>query len=680
MPVPPEPDSPGSGGYQSEPPDDEAFVRKWFKRISAAAKQKKKWEDLYEVSRSRDYVLGHQRDEDDEYDAQGDRRYQLNRMGAAMKAKLPSIWYYLPYYRVVAAAAREDTPAQTVDSRARLLQDTLNAIVRQPQTRLQFEGFQALKEAFWAFGIVEWGLEQDWSENPLGERPAPLIEDEKEKEEATQTVEELAESALTAAGAVAVGAATAGAIPPPGMPGDPLSAMVQEMAGEYPKSETFYVRYIPARQFFVASNDRADMMAQDWFGYWEWMYVEDVKRTPSFQNTEELKATGVTEGGSSEVAETDRHHGDLYPLSRGDEKTPPSMVPIWKIWDLRTKKRYVLAEGHPHVLKNTSFRYPCIGDLRLDVIPGEWYPLPPLYSQLMEQDEYNDSREYLRVTRKSTIPRYTYDKNAFAPAELQKLENDDIGTFVAVENANSNPIMPIPQPSLAGDAIRTIALSSEGFTEVSAVSPQARQMAAASSATEANILEQKGDVRDSYEQRQVGEWLAVIGRGLLRTAIEKMLLPQWVRINADPYSPSFPEDAMAIAEDWKRITQEELQNADDLLTWDVVVQVENLSPLSEQQEAARWLQVLNLISTSPVGKLLALSPELLKRTLDLGKIRNAQDQASIGAALAAATVPPPAPPGGGSPPKAPGVSPMPGEPSPNPPAGPMPPAPPGPPS
>jgi hypothetical protein len=159
-----------------------------------------------------------------------------------------------------------------------------------------------------------------------------------------------------------------------------------------------------------------------------------------------------------------------------------------------------------------------------------------------------------------------------------------------------------------------------------------------------------------------------------------MLLPQWVRVNSDPYSPSFPEDAMAIAEDWKRITQEELQNADDLLTWDVVVQVENLSPLSEQQEAARWLQVLNLISTSPVGKLLAMSPELLKRTLDLGKIRNTQDQAAIGAALAAATAPPPAPPGGGSPPKPPGVSPMPGEPSPNPPPGPMPPAPPGPPS
>ena len=72
-------------------------VRRWFKRISQARDEKKKWEESYEVERSHDYVRGFQRPREDDIDAQSDKRYQINKILAALKSKIPSIFYYHPY-------------------------------------------------------------------------------------------------------------------------------------------------------------------------------------------------------------------------------------------------------------------------------------------------------------------------------------------------------------------------------------------------------------------------------------------------------------------------------------------------------------------------------------------------------------------------------------------------------
>src|SRR3972149_4617741 len=91
---------------------DDELVRTLFKRIERAKKPKKKWEDDYEVNTCHDYTKGFQRPRDQEVDAQGDKRYQLNKILAAMKAKIPSMFYYSPYVRVRPTMGREDTPGQ----------------------------------------------------------------------------------------------------------------------------------------------------------------------------------------------------------------------------------------------------------------------------------------------------------------------------------------------------------------------------------------------------------------------------------------------------------------------------------------------------------------------------------------------------------------------------------------
>ncbi len=645
----------GGLGLNSDPtteaeisPEEKArqkeHVRILFTRISRGREDKKKWEENYEVQRSHDYVRGFQRPTDDEKDAQSDRRYQINKILAALKSKIPTIFYYHPYIRIRPSRGREDTPGQTVQQRAELLQDTINTIIRQPETRFKPEALIALKEANWAFGIIEAGYTAEWSENPFARKPGPFYE----SEEVRKQMEKVNK-------------------PEGGGQDDELEQIMALLGGQdnqVPNAETFYCKHIPARQFLVASNDRSSTEAQDWVGYWEWMYVEDIKRSPNFQNTKSLKATAKMNNDSDKG-----YDRELAPMHSDDtpEDIPHDMVRVWKIWDQREKKRIVLAEGHEFILKEEPYEVLPLFPLRLEVMPSEWYPIPPIFSQLTEQDEYNDSREWLRLVRKGTRPRYIYDKKAFKQEELEKLETDEFGTFVGVDNQHMDAIKPIPQPMFGEAAIRTLGYSEAGFAEQAASSPIARLTRAeggAPTATEVNAMEGSGDVRSSYEQQEVADWLAAISSGLLRIAIESMTLPQWVLLNSDPYSPAIMQDTMQItntlmqikkpvpdqvselvqilneqfqAQDEasirKEVGPEELDEAYSGGKWDVTADVESMSPVTESQHAARIMQALNMISAPGPGELLALSPELLKSMLNMMGIRSAQDHQAIMGAL-----------------------------------------------
>jgi hypothetical protein len=631
----------GSDGEESEEKDkkQEDFVRLLFKRIAQAKKPKEKWEKAYEVDRSHDYVRGFQRSMEDEKDAQGDRKYQLNRILAAMKTKIPRMFYYAPYARVRAARGREDTPQSNLATRASLLQDTLNSIIRQKNTRFKAETMLALKEAQWAFGLIEIGYEAEWGENPYSKKPT-LVENDEARDD------------LEAFGKIG-----------PEPEEDEEITQALSTLKEVPQTETFYVKHIPARQFYASSNDRSSTEAMDWVGYWEWMYVEDIKRSPSFKNTKDLKATAKAAEGSGVDKE-------FSPIGNSDksEEVPPDMVRVWKVWDQRDMVRYVIAEGHDKILKETQYVYLPLFPLRLEVMPGEWYPIPPVFSQLVEQDEFNDAREWLRLVRKGTRPRYTYDKAAFPDTELEKLETDEFGTFIGVDNQNMNAIQPVQQPTFSEATVRTLALSEQGFAEASASSATARLTRGAGgkpTAKEVGSLEESGDIRDSYEQQELAEWMGLICYGLIECAVEKMTLPQWVLINTDPRSPVFQMEAQVIAQTYQEITSDMLAEAHGGAQWDVTVDVESLSPVSESQHAARIMQALQMLSASPVGMLLSLAPPLLKTMLNLMGIRAASDQESIFAALQAkqqmeqqmAMM------GGGGPP---GVAPSAGAPSPRP--------------
>lgn len=582
-------------------------VKLWMKRIHSAKNAQEDWETQYEVARCRAYWCGFQR-EDDVKDGSGERKSQVNRILPTVRARIPSLYFYHPFARVMASPAKADTPAETVDDKAQLIQDTANALVRDPRCGLKEQTLIALKEAHWAFGCIEVGYSADFIDNPALKDAAPPL---KEKED-TEGVDKGAEGP---------------------------EKVIRE--------EWFWTRRIPPRQILVSAPESTTVAENDWLGYWEYQRLEDVKKAPAYSNKGDLKAAG-TDPDDKEATETSADDVKLY-----------------KIWDQRTKTRYVFAEGHDKALLKQPFDRTPLFFLRFELEPDKFRPIPPIYNLLGPQDEYNDSREFLRLQRKTRVPRYTVERDRVSPDEMQKFEDNNPNVWIIREqNTTGDVISPVMQPALSDSALQSLTLSRQEFDELSQVGAEARQVSSSDTATQAAIMNQRQGIMESFDRFTVAQWLGEIIREMVLLAIDKMTLPRLISINSDPYSPAFQQDAMVIAEQWRQITMQNLQDAHDDLRWDISVDIESLSPVAEQEKQAQWMQMLNLISNPAVAPLLAMSPELLKRTMDLGGIKNAKDQAAIQGALAQKaqmeTAAMQMQQGG-----APGVAPMPGAPGPS---------------
>lgn len=94
--------------------------------------------------------------------------------------------------------------------------------------------------------------------------------------------------------------------------------------------------------------------------------------------------------------------------------------------------------------------------------------------------------------------------------------------------------------------------------------------------------------------------------------------------------PGMPGKAV---QQYQQVTPEQLQQADDGMQWDLTVDIESLSPVTEEQHGNRLIQALNMIASPGVGQILAMSPPLLKTLLNLMGIRNSNDQKNIFGAL-----------------------------------------------
>lgn len=586
----------------SEPDKD---VKLWMKRIHAATKAREDWESRYEVVRCREYWTGVQRD--DPTDEGNDRKAVINLIAPTLRARIPSLYFYYPFARVVASPSKSDTPGETVDEKAQLLQDTANSLLRDPRCGLKEQTLLAVKESHWAFGCVEVGYSADFIDNPALKDAAPPLKEEENtegvdpKRNPVDFLERAAEDKMAAQ--------TNGDMTLPGMVSreQPYKKVISE--------EWFWTRRIPPRQVIVSSPECTIVGENDWVGYWEYQHVEDVKKATAYRNKDDLKGSGTE----------DKKDGDV--------DTSANDVKLYKIWDQRAKCRYVFAEGHDQPLMKQQYDRMPLFFLRFEVEPDKFRPIPPLYNLLGAQDEYNDSREFLRMQRKTRVPRYQVLENGVLPEEMAKFENNDPNVWIKIREASGEAIRPVMQPNMSDSALQSLTLSRQEFDQLSGVGAESRQQATSGTATQAAIMNQRQTVQDSFDRYIVATWLGEIIRELVLLAIDKMTLPRWIMLNSDQNSPDFMQDAMNIAMMHKQITQQSLQDAHDDLRWDITVDVESLSPVSEQEKQAQWMQALNLISNPAVGPLLALSPELLKRTLDLNGIKNAKDQGAIRGAL-----------------------------------------------
>lgn len=566
--------------------DDAEFVAEWFKRIEKAKKYKKdKWEEVYEVSRCKRYWKGDQLDEP--LDVWDQRKVQINRVHPAVKASMPSLYFANPFARVMASPALADTPGQkpgvSIDDKAQLLQDFGNTLIRRKDTNFKGATHLALKESQWAMGCVRVRYDAEPVENPRVEAP-PIQESED-----TPNLRNGEFLGLN----------------PPG----PMIA-----------SERFYVQRIPARQVLCSADQSGTLEENAWVGYWSIHYVADIKKSKLYRNVENLEPSGER---------LDEDDGEANKESAGDK------VKLYHIWTLRDRMNLVFASGHERPIREARYKRLPLKFLMLDQDPDEFYPVPPIFHMLHPQDEINDSREWLRLNRKGTVPRYTYDEDAVEPSEMKKLESGEMGTYIKRKQGTTDPIQAVSQPNYSVVATQTLGMAMQEFTELSMVTPEQRGVPQSKTATQAKLVEVRSQVQESFDRALVAEWLASIIEEMILLAVDRMSQVMWILNNADPEAAGFPMESMRISEMYRSITHQDLREAVDGVRWEVTIESSSMSPVAEQEERENWMQAMSAIRDPITMRLMVASPELRKKTLNLLGVKSARDQELIAQAFAA---------------------------------------------
>lgn len=546
-------------------------VDTWMGRFRSADKLYERWSDRFKTRNLEEYYNGKQWMGTPETDAQ--RRYTINLIFATVETNRPSLSFYRPQVRVQPRPARVDDALMKAEARARLAQDTVQTFIDDPDIHFDIETALALHEAHFRFGVIEVGYTSDWIDNPDAGRP--MLKDDKEE-------------MLDAEGRT---------VPQPRY---------------ITTKEDLYVRHVPAHTFRVSISNRNILKRNDWCGYWEWHRLDDLRANRNY-NTNGLKATGYVEkdlrsGDTDDQLEMEARHG---------------MVKVWKVWDLRTYRRHVLAEGHKKFLvEDVKFHTCPFSIMKFHEILNSFYPLPPVFQWIHPQDAVNDTREAQRAHQKRFYRRYTHVRGAIDPSELDKLETGGDGAIA--ESNVPNPIQPVPDAPMSGDVSIDLRESRVDFMQVSGTGGDQRGVAESETATQASIIDTRARVREASARTKVSDWLALVARLMLLVLRHDMALEFWVRRNIDPVGPD-PEEVMRIATLWEQITSDELGDLDV----DVSIDLASMSPISEEVQRGEWNQVLALLTNPSLLMLLSMSELLLRKTLSLYGVKSEREVREI---------------------------------------------------
>lgn len=540
-------------------------VRMWEGRVRSGTKIYESWSDEFQTPKLEEYYKGNQWRGYPEEEAR--KKYVINLVFSSMEVNKPSLIFDRPQVRVQARPSHSEDLGSDAEARAKLCQDTIQTFIDDPDLGFDAETQLALHEAHFRFGVVEVGYTADWIDNPnVGK---PIMKDEE------------------------------GKVPYTDNDGAPVTEGARVV-----QSEQLYVKRIPAKSFRVAVSNTNKLQRNDWIGYYEWQYVEDLKSNKNYKNTAGLKSTGILdknlrpEGEKNLTMEVDATHG---------------MCKVWKIWDLRARKRHVFVEGHKKFLKeDEEYKFAPFAIIKFHEILDSFYPIPPVWQWLGPQDETNETRDMQRAHRRRFYRRYTYRSGAIDEPELEKLETGGDGVYARANQ--DNPIQPVPDAPLSADVWRNLDESKNDFITVSSVGGEQRGVAESDTATQATIIDQRSRIRESAARMKVSRWLASIARLMLLTVRENMSLPLMVQRSTDPYAQGVQEGKTLL---WQQIKSEELGEMD----LDVFVDLASMSPITEEAQRNTWNQVLALISNPTICGMLSQSEVLLRKTLSMYGIK-----------------------------------------------------------
>lgn len=525
----------------------------WVERLKSADRYYAGWAKMFKCDILDKYYEGIQ------WRSQAELSYNpyvINKIFETVQIKIANFIPDNIQFQIHTKNGNENDIAAAASS-AQLKEDLLNTIAQDPCNNFAEEAEQAYKDSFFRFGMIEVGYAADWIQNPNA--PKPLL--------GKDTDLKLSEK---------------------------QKRRIIDEPPEIPQNERIYYKHIPAKSFRIGGVDHKYLNRCGWCGYFEFVDKDDLLALPKLMNTEKIQSA------TTYAMEPDR---ESVPLDKNQYKS--GMLKVWRIWDLRAGLQLLIVDSPTITVFQRKFQRLPLFDLRPDrrLITNGFYPIPPAYHWLSPQDEYNETREMLRAHRRRFVRKFQVVEGMIDDEEIEKFETGPDGALIKVRRENA--ILPIENADLGHALQDSIATSADDLNRISGTSDEARGVADRTTATQANIVNQRTGVRESKERTRIIKWLSHIGRETLLIIGEKFtgeIIAKLTQAEGEEFLGS----VQPYRSPNRTILSEDLKDGFD---FKITVDVTSMSNVAQQVEKQHLLEYLSILTQFPM---VAFSPYLVR--------------------------------------------------------------------
>lgn len=524
----------------------------WQSRFEASERYYQSWAKRFKCDILEDYYEGHQ------WKEQGNLAYNpytLNEIFNIIEIKIGQFVPTFPVFQISPSPGNTDDFDAAVDS-AELKQHTLNTIIKNDDIEFISEVELAYKDSFFRFGIIEVGYGSEWILNPNAKKPLLQSSTDAKKFKPGKIVQE---------------------------------------PEKLPLNERIFAKHVPAKNFRVGGYDHKYLNRCGWCGYYEFIDKDDLLALPGLMNRDKI--------------EKNDYYSSLYDepdIERKQTNTPPkNTYKVWKIWDLRSRQQLLILDSPKVTIFQRGFKRLSLFDLRpvRRLVVDGFYPIPQVYHWLSSQDELNETREQLRNHRKRFIRKFQILEGQMDDIEIEKFESGQDGAMVKVKSPDA--IKPIDNADLGSTIDKSMLASQDDLNRLSGSSNQIQQVTDRSTATEAQLVNARGAVRENKDRDRFVKWMCRIGREILLTARDKFILGVWVELSSPEGEYTFGE-VQDQKPTFKFVSQQDLNDGFDFR---INVDLSSLSQSEQEKEKQTFLEFISVLSQFPI---ISFSPILVR--------------------------------------------------------------------
>lgn len=509
--------------------------------ITAAEIRKKKWMDEYKVAALQSYYKGKH------YVGQTDE-YYVNMFHATIEQKLPNMAFTNPRFFITPKPSQLAIDPEQAFQVASNLEDAMFDWTSEEANKFADEVEMAALDTFFGFGVVEIGYSAKFTENPNVPRPEIPSDYQDDAEDKKAKEIEIAVS-----------------------------------------DEQVFARQISFENFLVSAMNSRYLDRCDWFGYYEYYRVADLKADKNLINTDKLSSGNYSslESGTGITSNYDEDMEDRKVKLNGD------YVKVYKIWDTRSKRRFMFCEDACVILHEKKWKYNPFEIMCFRFPQKGFYPIPYTYNWIPMQNELNETREAHRQHRRKFKRLYEMLSGTADLDDVKNYLNGPDGGLIEVSKMGQ--IQPIPTAELGASANISMQVTKEDFNVVSGTTSEWQGQGDRITATQATITNDRATVRESREKTIVGKFLVKLAKKIIMTMKDNYVNKRIVA-KATP-TEDFGNDIQNKPE--VREIDPLTDFGNDKFDFELNVSVESVSPVQTEEEKNKFLSFISLIKQFP---------------------------------------------------------------------------------